>query len=661
MGAKNKTLHPVQWYDLLLKACREGDEPLLDEVLKNLDDCTLGKDLPLFLAMGQPHFPIVKKLLKVIPQFAASAFLSRIRPHPGRSVLTSSERSKLFKCVLPHFNVPIELDPDNKNSNWWSYAVFLMTSEELEQIAFCTENHKHMYDKLTFYGLRWCLEHSNCNTADQILKKVQWVMRHNLLSEDSMKKILDHLVRLDYIPAAFTIAQSVPNIKALSFTTVDTLLRSKDLSQLHKISPLFVYHGLDLRECQNVLQKWGNGEYRINSREYGEASPHTVDVIYPFIRPLAAAEKTHVLLSVLKDCSMYIVKKLRKDFPKLWDWDEFYIHLCHKTHIAPTPQEEQKIISPSHWVDYVTAIVQSSKGVSSFLFNLKTSEYHNSKVISAILESGNKALVNKCLFEGGKVDGYEMWLKLANWADESYFTEIWKQSGAPSILTDQDLAHNEVADVMESVLKSPLSHVFMSEDKAKQWIEGASNKNLVIAAKVAARQKAPAFLNALLQKATLDLDDELRVLSASVNDIETLKVAMQYIDPHIENSQVLSEAAENNYLEAVNFLIPLCNPKADNSAALRLAAGKGHIEVVKALIPVTCPKDYGSRALMAAIDREHIDVALLLWPHSIPKEARTCVDSTEFFDKCAALWQKSQIEKSLPSQDQQKSKKGRKI
>ena len=634
---------------------------MLDQVLKNMEDCTLGEDLPLVLAMRQPNLPMVKKLLKRMPQFAAQAFLNRLKPNPGCQTLTSSERWKLFKCILPHFNIPMEADPDNKNSNWWAYAVFLMTIEELEQISFGTEKHKHIYDELTFHGLRWCLEQSGCNTVDQIFKKVQWVVRHNLLSEDSIKKTLDHLVRLDHIPAAFAIVQSTPNVKALSFATVDTLLRSKDLSQLHEISSLFAHHCLDFGECQNVLQRWGNGEYRINSREYGGASPHTVEVMYPFIRPLADHGATHTLSSVLKNCSMYIVEKLRKDFPKLWDWDDFYIHLSHKTHIAPTPEDEQKMISPSKWVDYVTALVQSSKGRSSFLFNLKTSDYNNSKLVAAILGSGNKALVNKCLFEGGKIDGYEMWLKLAHWADEAYFTEIWKQSGSPLILTDQDLAANNVADVIECVLKSPLCHIFMNEDKAKRWIDGACNENLVIAAKVAAQQKSPTFLSAVLQKVALDLNDETRVLNASVNDIETLKVAVQYIDPHIENSEVLRQAAENNCLEAVHFLIPLCNPKADNSAALRLAAGKGHIEIVKALIPATCPKDYGSRALMAAIDHEHTDVALLLWPHSIPKEARNCVDSPEFFDKCEALWQKSQIEKTLPSQDQQKSKKGRKI
>lgn len=661
MTSKNKTLHPVQWYDALLKACAEGDEDLLDQALANLDDCTLGQELPLTLALRKPNFRVVKKLLKKLPQYAAPAFLKRIKPSPQRPSLTKMERDKTFQLMLPHFDIPMDRDPRNKNSNWWSYAVFLMTIEELERVSFYTENRTQIYDELTRVGLCWCLEHSDCNTSDQILKKVQWVMRHNLLSEDSVKETLDHLVRSDHIPAAFTLAQHVPNIKALSFSTVDNLLRNKDLNQLHELSPLLDHHNLDVRECQSILQKWGNGEYRINSREYAKASPHTVDVMYPFIRPLATADKTHVLRSVLRNCSMYIVKKLRNDFPKLWDWDDFYIYLSHNTPIAPTPEDEQKMISPSLRGDYIAAFVQSTKGQSPFLFNLKTSEYHNSKVIAAILGSGNKALVNKCLFEGGKVDGYEMWLKLARWADESYFTEIWKQSGAPLILTDQDLAANDIAGVMECILQSPLSHIFMSEDKAKRWIDGASNKNLVIAAKVAARQKCPPFLNTLLQKATLDLDDELSVLSASVNDIETLKVAVRYIDPHIENSQVLREAAENNCLEAVNFLIPLCNPKADNSDALRVAAAKGHIEIVKALIPVTCPKDYGSRALMTAVDHEHIDVALILWPHSIPKEARTRVDSTEFFDKCAALWQKSQIEKSLPSQDGQKPKIVRKM
>lgn len=654
MASKNKTLHPVQWYDLLLKACREGDKPLLDQVLKNLEDCTLGEELPLFLAMVQPNLAIVKKLLKIMPQYAAQAFLGCLRPNPSRPPLTASERQKLFKCILPHCHVPLEKE-------WWSYAVFLMTVEELEQISFSTENHKQVYDELTFDGLRWCLEHSHCNTADQILKKVQWVMRHNLLSEDSIKKTLDHFVRLDHIPAAFAVAHHYPNLKSLSFTTVDNLLRSKNLNQLYEIRSLLANHNLNERECQNILQCWNNGEYHINSLEYGKASEHTVDVIYPFIRYLAVADKTGTLWSVLKNASVYIIKKLRTDFPKLWNWDDFYIHLSENTSIAPTPEEEEKIISPSRWVDYISAMIGHNNGRSTFLFNLKKSDYHNSKVVSAILGSGNKALVNKCLFEGGKVDGYQMWLKLAHWADESYFTEIWQQSGAPLILTDKDLAANDVADVIECVLKSPLSHVFMNEHKAKRWADGATNKTLVIAAKVAARQKSPAFLNAVLQKAALDLDDELRVLSASVNDIETLKVAVQYIDPHIENSQVLCEAAENNCLEAVKLLIPLCNPKADNSAALLVAAEKGHIEVVKTLIPVTCPKDDGSRSLMAAVDHQHIDVALLLWPHSIPKEARNCVDSPEFFDKCAALWQKSQIEKSLPSKEGQRSKNGRKI
>lgn len=661
MAPTNKTLHPVQWYDLLLKACREGDEPLLDLVLKNLEDCTLGKELPLFLSMCEPHLPIVKKLLKRIPQYATQAFLNRIKPNPNYTPLTTSNRGKLFKCILPHFNVSLELDPDSKNSNWWSYAIFLMTVEELEKISFCTENHKHVYDELTYHGLRWCWEYFNCNTSDQITKKVQWVMHHNLLSEDSMKKVFDNLVRLDHMQSAFTIAQHLPNIKALSFTTVDTLLRSKDLSQLHEICSLLTKHNLNEHECQSILENLDNSAYRINLLEYGQVSPHTVDVIYPFMRPLATAGKTGVLLSVVKNASDYIVKKLQTDFPKLWDWDDFYIRRSGNASIAPTPDEVKTLISPLRRVDYVVAVINDNSGRSPFFFNLKASEYHNSKVVAAILGSGNKALVNKCLFEGGKVNGYEMWLKLASWADESYFTEIWKQSGSPIVLTEKDLASNSVGDVIECVLKSPLTHIFMNEDKAKQWVENASDKNLVIAAKVAARQKSPAFLNAALQKVALDLDDELEVLSASVNDLDTLKVAVQYIDPHTENSQVLSKAANKNCLEAVKFLIPLCNPKANNSAALGIAAEKGNIEIVKTLIPVSSPKDYGSRALVAAVDQQHVDVALMLWPHSIPKEARTFVDSPDFFDKCAAMWQKSQIERSLPSKNRHSHKKLRKI
>lgn len=661
MASKNKTLNTVQWYDLLLKACKEGDEALLEQVLKNLDDCTLGEELPLFLAMCQPNFSIVKKMLKITPQYAAQAFLMRIKPNPARPSLTKRERGKIFKSILPHFAIPMDLDPSSKNSNWWSYAVFLMTPEELEQIPFSTENQKDVYDELTYAALRWCWSHPFPNTPEHITKKVQWVMRHNFLSENYSGKALDNFVCFGHTQSAFVIAKNLPNMKSLSFTTVDALLRSKDLDELHQLSSLLANHNLDNSECKHILQNWNNGEYRVDALEYGQPSLDMVDVMYPFVQPLARAGKTHVLFSQLKYCSYHMAAKLRADYPTLWDWDDFYIQLSKNVPLAPSLQDEHKMIAPSRWLDYVVANVEAFKGKLSWLFDLKKSDYQSPKMVLAILASGNKALVNKCLFEGGQIDGYEMWLKLAQWAGEDFFTEIWKKNGAPVVLTEKDMTSNNVMEIMEEIFKSPLSHIFMSEDKITQWVDIASHENLTAAAKVAARQKSPYLLNAVLQKIVLDSDDAMDVLNAAIKDMPTLKIAVQYLDPHTDCSHVLHEAAESNCLDAVNFLIPLCNPKAHNSAALQIAAANGHIEIVKALIPVSCPKDHGSRALMAAVDHEHIDVALLLWPHSTPKDARNTVDSLDFFDKCQALWEKSQIQKSLPPEDGQRRKKGRKI
>ena len=661
MASKNKTLNTVQWYDLLLKSCKEGDEALLDQVLKNLDDCTLSEELPLVLAMCQPNFAIVKKMLERTPQYAAQAFLMRIKPNPVRPSLNKRERAKIFKSILPHFHIPMVADPDDKNSNWWSYAVFLMTPEELEQIPFSTENQKDVYDELTYAALRWCWSHPFPNTPEQITKKVQWVMRHNLLSENSSKKALDSFVYFGHTQSALVMAQHLPNMKALSFTTVDALLRSKGLDELYQLSSLLANHNLDHAECKHILQNWNNAEYRVDSLEYGQPSTRTVDVMYPFIQPLAKAGKTHVLFSQLKYCSYHMAAKLRADYPTLWDWDDFYIQLSKNVPLAPTTQDAHKMIAPSRWVDYVVANVQSSKGKLPWLFDLKKSDYRSPKVVLAILDSGSKALVNKCLFEGGEIDGYEMWLKLARWADEAFFTDIWKKNGAPVVLNETNMSSNNIMEIIEEILKSPLTHIFMSEDKITQWVNMASYGNLTAAAHVAARQKSPILLNAVLQKIQLDSDDAMDVLNASVRDMPTLKIAVQYIDPYTDCSHVLHEAAENNCLDAVNFLIPLCNPKANNSAALRIAAGNGHIEIVKALIPVSCPKDHESRALMAAVDHEHIDVALLLWPHSTPKAARKTVDSLEFFDKCQALWEKSQIQKSLPPEDGKRKKGGRKM
>lgn len=648
---------PVQWYDLLIKACKEGDEALLDQVLENLDDCSLGEELPLALAMCQPNISIVKKVLNRTPQYAAQAFVARIKPN--HIPLSKRQRAQIFKCVVPHFDVPMVCQPNNKNSNWWSYAVFLMTVEELEQISFSTENQEAAYDDLTFAGLRWVWEHSASNTPDQIALKVQWIVRHNLLTEDSYKTALDKFLYFGHTQAAMIIANHLPGIQALSFQTVDTLLRSRPVEQLQEILPLLQNHALSNRECQNILQSWRNDEYRINPLEYGCKNPKTVDLIYPFIRPLAAASNTRFLSSTLLFASYHVVEKLRSEFPTLWDWDDFYIQLSKNVNLAPTPEEERQMIKPAYWLDYVAAHIQSSKGKRSFLYDLKQSDYHSKTVVLAVLGSGNKALVNKCLYEGGQIDSHDMWLQLAQWADEEFFTRIWTQNGSPVVLTDEIFTSHNPIDLIEAVLQSPLSHIFMNADKIAQWVETASNKNLTVAAVVAARQKSHTMLQNVLQKVTLDSSAALDVLNASIHDIKTLQIAVQHIDPYTDSSSVLYEAAANNNLEAVNFLIPLCNPKANNSAALRVAAERGHIEIVKALLPVSCAKDNDSRALMFAIDNQHLDVALLLWPHSIPQDARDHVDSIEFFDQCAAAWQKSQLQKYLP--DTTATKKERKL
>ena len=266
----------------------------------------------------------------------------------------------------------------------------------------------------------------------------------------------------------------------------------------------------------------------------------------------------------------------------------------------------------------------------------------------AILGSQNQALVNKCLFEGGKVEGVEQWLQLSQWSSEEFFVKVWKQMGAPSIVSNEQLAAQDCEKLLDSILSSRMPHRLLTKQMLTDWIEKASDKKLETAAIVAARHKSPIMLDAVLKKAHLSSDSKLEILNQSIKDIPTLQVAVQYIDPHQDTSSVLYEAAENNMLDAVQYLIPLCNPRANNSAALRVASELGHLRVVEALLPVSCAKDKNSRSLTCAVDGSHEDVALLLWPHCDIEEAREYVGDTDLFDQYAALWQKKKIQQSLP-------------
>lgn len=93
MAPKNKNVNSVEWYDLLLKACEKGDEPLLDP----------------------------------------PAFLSRIKPNPSRPPLTNNERESLFQCILPRFNIPKEARTCVDSVEFFDHCEALWQKSQIEK------------------------------------------------------------------------------------------------------------------------------------------------------------------------------------------------------------------------------------------------------------------------------------------------------------------------------------------------------------------------------------------------------------------------------------------------------------------------------------------------------------------------------------------------
>lgn len=75
----------------------------------------------------------------------------------------------------------------------------------------------------------------------------------------------------------------------------------------------------------------------------------------------------------------------------------------------------------------------------------------------------------------------------------------------------------------------------------------------------------------------------------------------KWIDPKMNHSKALQDAAWHGHEKCVRELIPVSDPKRKRSMALQWAARRGHVEVVKQLIPVSEPKVKDSRALQQLV------------------------------------------------------------
>ena len=103
--------------------------------------------------------------------------------------------------------------------------------------------------------------------------------------------------------------------------------------------------------------------------------------------------------------------------------------------------------------------------------------------------------------------------------------------------------------------------------------------------------------------------------------IEVVEQLLPHADPLNNNSQALKYAAQCGRFECVQLLIPLSDPLSGNSFALREASKQGHLECVKLLIPVSNPKANDSEALYDALVHGHMECAEVLGlvcdPHAV--------------------------------------------